>query len=521
VSDSKVKETSVSDRQTQPLLTHEKSLSRKIASGSEAGDILDQQLAMLGIQLITQLNVLIKTSYIYDRTNAALDKPVATMLTLIKTLAHDHPITLRLQNDFLFLGDSHLKVSAQQMAVAISIIDTLNTWKIGGVTFSLAVESKDLREFAALFVSLDHNTKTLGDLRDEITRRGIAGIELEDPRQLAIKELSGTDGSTGSAGDNLQQQRKMKAKNGYANVAGSIGSMTQSVREGGTVTFKQAKRAIQNIVDLMMDDEATVLGLTTLRCHDEYTHNHSVNVSLLSMALANRAGYPKVELADLGLAALFHDMGKSTIPMEVLNKPGEFTDDDWVAMRNHPTEGVLALSKLRGIANLPGRMAAASFEHHMNLDFSGYPKLTVPWTISLTGRILTIADCYDAMTSSRVYRREPMSPYKVLNMMFSKAGKAFDPVLLKLFVNCVGIIPIGSLVMLDTSELAVVLKPAVEKTDAERPLVRVITDTQGDPIDHGREIDLTEKDENGDFRHNIVRLIDNTEYKFDTSRYFV
>jgi hypothetical protein len=69
--------------------------------------------------------------------------------------------------------------------------------------------------------------------------------------------------------------------------------------------------------------------------------------------------------------------------------------------------------------------------------------------------------------------------------------------------------------------LAVVLKPAVEKTDAERPLVRVITDAQGDPIDHGREIDLTEKDENGDFRHNIVRLIDNTEYQFDTSRYFV
>jgi HD-GYP domain-containing protein (c-di-GMP phosphodiesterase class II) len=271
----------------------------------------------------------------------------------------------------------------------------------------------------------------------------------------------------------------------------------------------------------MVDDEAAVLGLTTLRCHDQYTHNHSVNVSLLSIALANRVGYPKVELADLGLAALFHDMGKSTIPMEVLNKPGEFTDEDWVAMRNHPTEGVLSLSKMRGITNLPGRMAAASFEHHMNLDFSGYPKLTVPWTLSLTGRILTIADCYDAMTSSRVYRREPMSPSKVLNMMFSKSGKAFDAVLLKLFVNCVGIIPIGSLVMLETSELAVVLKPATDKANAERPFVKVITDPQGSSVDNGREIDLTEKDEIGDFRHNIIRLIDNTEYKFDTSRYFV
>ena len=118
-----------------------------------------------------------------------------------------------------------------------------------------------------------------------------------------------------------------------------------------------------------------MLGLTTLRCHDQYTHNHSVNVSLLSIALANRAGYPKVELADLGLAALFHDMGKSTIPLEVLNKPGEFTEDEWAMMRNHPTEGVLSLTQLRGITNLPARMAAASFEHHMNLDYSGYPKL--------------------------------------------------------------------------------------------------------------------------------------------------
>ena len=531
MSDSKIKETPVEDEQAQPILTHERSISQKIARGSEAGDILDQQMVMLGIQLVTQLNVLIKTSRIYERTNAALDKPVDTMLTLIKTMAQDQPVTLRLQNDFLFLWDSHLKVNAQQMAVATSIIDALNVWKIGGVTFSLTVESKDLREFAALFVSLDPEHKGLEDLQKEITARGIVGIELEEQRQLQLKSNQGTarttspgvtenKGPDGTGSPDPNAQRKINAKNGYAKMAGSVGTLTQSACEGGSVSFKQAKRAIQNIIDLMVDDEAAVLGLTTLRCHDQYTHNHSVNVSLLSLALANRVGYPRVELADLGLAALFHDMGKSTIPMEVLNKPGEFTDEDWVAMRNHPTEGVLSLSKMRGITNLPGRMAAASFEHHMNLDFSGYPKLTVPWTLSLTGRILTIADCYDAMTSSRVYRREPMSPSKVLNMMLSKSGKAFDAVLLKLFVNCVGIIPIGSMVMLETNELAVVLKPPVDKADAERPFVRVISDPQGNSVDHGREIDLTEKNEFGDFRHSIIRLIDNTEYKVDTSRYF-
>ncbi|MGH7181218.1 MAG: HD-GYP domain-containing protein, partial [Nitrospiraceae bacterium] len=421
MSNIKITETPDVSEQVQPILTHERSLSRKIAHGSEARDLLDQQMVILGIQLVTQLNVLIKTSRIYERTNSALDKPVDTMLTLIKTMAHDQPLTLRLQNDFLFLGDSHLKVNAQQMAVATSIIDALNTWKLGGVTFSSAVESKDLREFAALFVSLDPTNNTIESLQKEMISRNVVGIEVEEQRELQIRQGSGAAGSsrsgdaenTGLGGiesDDPKVQRKKAAKNGYAKVGESIGALTKSAREGGTVSFKQARRAIQNIIDIMQDDEATVLGLTTLRCHDQYTHNHSVNVSLLSIALANRVGYPKVELADLGLAALFHDMGKSTIPLEVLNKPGEFTDDDWTLMRNHPTEGVLILSKMRGITNLPGRMVAASFEHHMNLDFSGYPKLTVPWTLSLTGRILTIADCYDAMTSSRVYRREPMSP---------------------------------------------------------------------------------------------------------------
>jgi hypothetical protein len=201
VSDIKIKESPVEDEQAQPILTHEKSLSQKIARGSEAGDILDQQMVMLGIQLVTQLNVLIKTSRIYERTNAALDRPVDAMLTLIKTMAHDQPVTLRLQNDFLFLGNSHLKVNAQQMSVATSIIDVLNVWKIGGIIFSLAVESKDLREFAALFVSLDPANKTIEDLQKEIRARGIAGIDLEEQRQLQIRKGSGTALSAGEPGE--------------------------------------------------------------------------------------------------------------------------------------------------------------------------------------------------------------------------------------------------------------------------------------------------------------------------------
>jgi HD-GYP domain-containing protein (c-di-GMP phosphodiesterase class II) len=491
----------VSDKAAaQPILTHEKSLTKKVAKGSEAGDIYDQQILMLGTQLVTQISILMKMSKLHGRTNTALDIPVESALTVIKTLAHDEPICVRLQNDFLFLGQRHLKVTAAQMPVFSTVIDTFNQWSIGGVSFSKDVESRDFRELIFQLLAFDAANSSISTLRAALDRQGVKGIDFEERRVL---------------------RGKASAKSRYATAASAVGTLVQDSREKGTIGFKQAKRAIQSIVDLMMNDEASLLGLTTLRCHDQYTHNHSVNVSLLSMALGNRAGYPKVELADLGLAALFHDLGKATIPMEVLNKPGEFTEEEWAMMRNHPTEGALSLAKMRGITNLPGRMASASFEHHMNMDFSGYPKLNLSWKISMTGRILMIADCYDAMTSSRVYRREPMSPSKVLGFMFAKAGTSFDPTLMKLFMTCVGIIPIGSLFLLDSNELAVVLKPAIDPSEAEYPFVKVITDARGEAIDNGREIDLREKNENGDYHNYIVRLIDNSEHKFDTSRYFV
>ncbi|MEQ1846506.1 MAG: hypothetical protein ABL983_13155, partial [Nitrospira sp.] len=181
-------QTPASQDHNQPLLTHEKSLSRKIGQGSEAGDILDQQLVMLGFQLITQLNTLIKTSKIHGRANAALDKPVETMLTLIETLAHDQAVTLWVQDDFLFFGENHLKVTAQQMLVVSSVLDALKKWKIGGLTFSSSASSKDLREFAHLFVTLDPATKSIEDFRQELLNLAVAGIELKDPRLLNLRE---------------------------------------------------------------------------------------------------------------------------------------------------------------------------------------------------------------------------------------------------------------------------------------------------------------------------------------------
>ena len=287
---------------TQPILEHEKSLSQKVGYSSEAGNILNQHMAVLGFQLLTQLNTLIKTSRIHGRTNAALDKPVETMLTLIQSLAHDRPVTLRLQNDFLFLGDSHLKVTPQQMLVLSSVIDAMNMWKFGGLTFTAATSSNDLREFAALFATLDPISKSVDEFRHELAALNVTNITIENPRALALTDESASDLDP-------KIRKKVRMKSAYGKVSDAAGNLTQAARDGGTLSFKHAKRAIQNIVDLMMQDEPAMMGFTTLRCHDQYTQKHSVNVALLSVALANRVGFSKPELADIGLAALFTTWG--------------------------------------------------------------------------------------------------------------------------------------------------------------------------------------------------------------------
>lgn len=497
----------MADSVSPPILIHEKSLGKKIAQGSDARDIFDQQLLWLGSQCILYLHALFQTARIHDQGNAALNQPAQSLLTILKTLTHDQSIAIRFHGGFLFLGETHLKMTAKQVTVFSKFMDSLSAWKIGSMIFDQSIRESDLRQFAHLFVTLDPHTTSVQDFRQTMADRQIQGI--------AIEELQ----SVGGKWESARMQIKALAKNYYVEGASAAQELDRSLREGRTINFKQAKRAIQNIVDLMQNDESILIGLTTLRCHDEYTHNHSVNVSILSIALGNRAGFPKADLSELGLAALFHDVGKSCIPLQVLNKPGEFTDEEWQLMRSHPIEGVLTMIALRGISHVPGRLAAASFEHHMNYNLSGYPKLSVAWNQSLTARIVTIADCYDAMTSSRVYRRQPMSPEAVLKMMLSKGGESFDPVLLKLFVNCVGLVPVGSLVLLDTQELAVVIRPNANGS-ADRPWVKLISDTQGNAID-GPEVDLAETDAQGRHPFTIHRLVDHTEYGLNTGQFFV
>ncbi|MDD5435382.1 MAG: hypothetical protein PH343_08140, partial [Nitrospira sp.] len=196
-------------------------------------------------------------------------------------------------------------------------------------------------------------------------------------------------------------------------------------------------------------------------------------------------------------------------------KPSDFTPEEWQVIRKHPVYGVRTLLRLKGLQERAIKMVMVSFEHHLNYDLSGYPKLLSPKRVSLFGRIASITDCYDALTSSRVYNRTPFIPDKALFFMMKKSGTAFDPTLLKIFINVVGIYPVGTLVLLNTRELGLVVQANPSPLNIHRPLIKLITDSEGNEID-GDTIDLSQHE-----NITIKRSIDHRKYGVDVSKYFL
>jgi HD-GYP domain-containing protein (c-di-GMP phosphodiesterase class II) len=239
------------------------------------------------------------------------------------------------------------------------------------------------------------------------------------------------------------------------------------------------------------------------------------------VALGKRLGFSKMQLYDLGMAALFHDIGKSRVPAEIINKPGSLSDDEWRLIAAHPWLGALALFQLRGQQELPYRSMVVAHEHHMKLDLTGYPRPIRPRALGMFSKIVAVADGFDAATSRRSYQTTPMSPAQVLAEMRENPRRGMDPVVVKAFINLTGIYPVGTLVVLDTFELGIVhaVNPIPEMLS--RPIVRVISDSLGNLQHPGTLHDLAEQSADGVYLRTIIKTEDPDRYGIRIGDYFV
>jgi HD-GYP domain-containing protein (c-di-GMP phosphodiesterase class II) len=471
---------------------------------------LDREMIRIGKTLVTHLFVLIKTAQNYNEGHAAINTPVANILKATREIhRRNEEASIRIQGGYLLLGELRLKPDAAGFDAFMFILGEMKRYFIGSINFTAATSAEEIGKLAYVMKEIEPlpSPVTFSRITEKMQQRMIVNIELES--------LSGEEEEFMITDDTLLKDSKGRAKKIYYQTIHAVSEVMDSAKMGQTLRLRKSKRVVQSMIDQLLAAEANLLGLTTIRSHDEYTYHHSVNVCILSIAIGQRIGLSKSKLCDLGMAALFHDIGKSDIPLHILNKPGEFTSEEWETMQKHPLLGVKKLMRLKGLDALCARIITGAFEHHLNCDYSGYPK--VPYKrMSLYGKIISIADCYDGLTSSRVYSMIPEPPDRALKLMLAKTGKVYDPILMKVFINCVGIYPIGTLLLLNTRELAVVMEnnPDPEKWNA--PKARIITDRQGNELADGRLADLADP-------HNgtIVRTLDHNRYKIDLSRYLL
>jgi HD-GYP domain-containing protein (c-di-GMP phosphodiesterase class II) len=221
------------------------------------------------------------------------------------------------------------------------------------------------------------------------------------------------------------------------------------------------------------------------------------------------------------MAALFHDVGKSRVPLEVLNKDGSLDEEEWRIMTAHPWLGVLTLFGMRGYGEVPYRSMIGAYEHHMKTDLTGYPRSIRPRDISIFSKVIAVADGFDAATSRRTYQTTPIQPDGVLKEMLENPKRGYDQALVKAFINLIGIYPVGTLVILDTYELAIVTAANVNPEFVHRPMARIVSDATGTVVYPGFVADLSAQDASGNYLRTIIKVSNPDKYGIRVSDYFV
>ena len=464
-----------------------------------------------GREFLVTIYTTLRSLKLYPLENPVVQRALDDLArTAQAIIAREQEIELRVTGEFIFVNSTRLRLDLDNYA---SFSHVLSVLKGSGVGLVRAEEGADKREWTS-FLSLllaaagRESPNRLSELVARMHGATIQHIAVEPPIEA---DDAGED----------EEQQKEQAKRTYQRSVAVTKEVINSVRMGRTASVKKVKRAVQAIVDQVLADESSLVGMTTLRDYDDYTFVHSVNVCIFSVSLGRKIGLTKIQLYDLGMAALFHDIGKSRVPLEVLNKEGSLDEEEWRIMQAHPWLGVLTLFGLRGYGEIPYRSMIGAYEHHMKTDLTGYPKSIRPRRMSIFSKIIAVADGFDAATSRRAYNTTPLEPDAVLREMWENPRRGYEQVLVKAFINLLGIYPVGTMVILDTYELALVRAANPVLEFVHRPLVRVISDPMGTLVHPGVDVDLARQEEDGRYARSIIKVTSPEKYGVRVADYFV
>lgn len=463
-----------------------------------------------GRDFLFALHAAMRALKLYPLENQAVQNALRELEQLAERLCtREGSIGMRYVGDFCFLNDLRLRADLTSYATFGAVARALQRHDIGALEILPGANRQEWTVFLSLLIQDAAPEHAFTRIQERLQAGGVQRVMVEPSGDGPMEAL-------------LSEESREAAKRTYAQSIAVAREAMLGVRMGRGVSVRRVKRAVQQIVDQVLNNESSIMGMTVLRDYDQYTFAHSVNVSIFSIAVGKKLGLSKHELFELGMGALMHDIGKVKMPIELTTKAGHLEEPEWQVIKEHPTEGLLALLEMPGMGELPLRTMLMAYEHHMKTDLTGYPRVIRKRSPTLFSRIVAIADGFDAGTTKRSYQDNPWLPDAVLREMRDNPVRGFDPLLVKAFISMTGFYPVGSVVILDSFELAVVVAPSTKSESYHQPVVRVIYDEMGIPLTNPRTLDLTEIDPaTGAPVRTIIKTTDPEKYGINVRDYFV
>ena len=444
-----------------------------------------------------------------SRNIEELVRRLAAALRAAELYAPQHPLV---QRSVAALNSALTPYLGEAQFVVVGLIGediVVNETRLGKGSASLTgfVRGLQDREIEKITfhrgITLDEIKAFLSEVADRRARQPITDrLEARGVRRIVVGRLSVEDTPQDAIG--IEAARRV-----YRAAVSSAETLWEQAKAGEKPNPDDARKIIDSLANIVTQDRTSLMALTALKKYDNYTFTHMVNVAALAMAQARALNLDGPLLREFGFAALMHDIGKVNTPLEVLNKPGKLTAEEFTIMKMHVVDGAHIL---RRTPEMPALAPVVAFEHHLRQDLTGYPENIGHRKLNLCTQIVSIADVFDALRSNRPYR-EGLATARIKSIMGEQGNPAFNQTLLRRFVNLMGLFPIGTIVRLSSEEIGVVT--AEHPEDPFRPQVKIIFDAAGTRLEGEHLVNTWERDSRGDFPKAVVESVDPDSIELD------
>ncbi len=293
-----------------------------------------------------------------------------------------------------------------------------------------------------------------------------------------------------------------------------VRNIMHDARMGRSIESERVKRVVNNMVDSILRNHDALVSLTRIKKYDEYTYVHSLDVCILCLSMARHLSLSHDEMLEIGIGGLLHDVGKMKISPHILKKPDTLSANDWVEVRKHPIYSLEIMEQSKGI---PGQSQQLALQHHERYNGSGYPFGLKGDAIAMFGQVAGIVDFYDAITTDRYYQKA-IPPHEGIRQIYERSQVEFNRLLVEQFIQCIGIYPFGTLVLLDTEEIGIVC--GVNSETLLRPKVLLIYRNSKTPYDQPFLADLTERSEQSQsYKRTVIMPLDAQKWNIHVEAY--